>query len=85
MNFVQVLNFALKVGIKLQRLPLSEEVSKILDDHGCQYIQDLLALPMDKTNFNALEEILKCIEEMDRFNQRPAPHGRDRLYRIGRL
>ena len=53
------------LGIKLQRLPLSEEVSKILDDHGCQYIQDLLALPMDKTNLNALEEILKCIEEMD--------------------
>lgn len=53
------------LGIKLQRLPLSEEVSNMLDDHGCQYIQDLLVLPMDKTSLNALEEILKCIEEMD--------------------
>lgn len=53
------------LGVKLQRLPLSEEVSKILEDHGCQYIRDLLALPIEITSLNALEEILKCIEEMD--------------------
>ena len=53
------------LGIKLQRLPLSEEASKILEEQGCQCIQDLLALPMDKTSLNVLEKILKCIAEMD--------------------